>query len=168
MTTRTLLATLAFAATTACTSAPASVGSAADETAIKELGTTYADLWNKHDAAGVAALVADDYHTIDATGADIQGRAAFQKAAADQFAMSPAGQVLTITTGYITWINANAATAGGTWSAPGGPAGVPDKGAWSSTVVKSGGKWLIANSLTANAPGAPAAPMASDTAKVGK
>ncbi|MES2305149.1 MAG: SgcJ/EcaC family oxidoreductase [Gemmatimonadota bacterium] len=168
MTTRSLLASIAFAVVAACSPAPAAVGSAADETAIKALGAAYADLWNKHDAAGVAALVADDYHTIDATGADIQGRAAFQKAAADQFAMSPAGQTLTINTGFITWINANAATAGGTWSAPGGPAGSPDKGAWSSTVIKSGGKWLIANSLSANAPDAPAPPMASDTAKVGK
>lgn len=165
---RLFLSMAALILVAACTPATPTAGSAADEQAITNLANKYAELWNKHDAKGVAAMVAEDFHSIDATGADIQGRAAFEKAAADLFAAGPASQTLTITTGYIKWINGTAATAGGTWNTTDGQAGAPDRGAWSSTVIKRGGGWLIANSLSADAPPAPAAPMAADTAKAVK
>ncbi len=164
---RSFIPMAALALTAACATTAPTTGTPADEQAIKAMASKYAELWNKHDAKGVAAMVAEDYHTIDANGADIQGRPAFQKAATEQFAATPAGQTLTVSTGYVQWISATAATAGGTWSTAGGAVGAPDKGAWSSTVVKNGSDWLIANNLVAAAPPA-AAPMAADTAKAVK
>jgi hypothetical protein len=43
-------------------------GSAADESAVRELGTKYADAFNKSDTAALAALVTEDFQAVRPDG----------------------------------------------------------------------------------------------------
>lgn len=79
-----------------------------------------------------------------------------------QFAGRPAGMAMTITTGFVKWLSATSAVAGGGWSVTGPTAAMSARGSWISAYRKKGGAWLIASGLGAHEP--PAMPMVSDTA----
>ncbi len=152
----TMLLTLA-----ACTASPPA-GTAADEHAIRNGGTKWSEAWNKGDARAMAAMITDDYESIDASGVPTQGRPAFEQAMSAQFAGRPAGMTMTITTGFVKWLSATSAVAGGTWSVAGPMAAMSARGSWISAYQKKDGAWLIASGLGANEP--PGMPMVSDTA----
>lgn len=156
---RILLATLCIVAT-GCTPA-SSTGTAADEQAIRDGGAKWSEAWNKGDARVMAAMVTEDYESIDASGVHTQGRAAFEKSMTEQFSVRPPGMTMTITSGFVKWLSATTAVAGGTWSV-GGP--TPARGSWTGSYQKINGTWLLASGLAASEP--PSSPMASDTAHV--
>jgi hypothetical protein len=81
---------------------------------------------------------------------------------AAQFAARPAGMTMTLTTGFVKWLSATSAVAGGGWSIAGTGAEAPSRGSWISAWQKRNGAWLIASGLGAVEP--PTSPMASDTA----
>ena len=153
----TMLLTLA-----ACTASSPAIGTAADEQAIRDGGAKWSAAWNKGDAKAMAAMVTDDYESIDASGVHTQGRPAFEQAMAAQFAGRPAGMTMTITTGFVKWLSATSAVAGGGWSVAGPTAEMSARGSWISAYQKQDGAWLIASGLGANEP--PGMPMVSDTA----
>jgi uncharacterized protein (TIGR02246 family) len=147
-----LLATLAVLTLPACTpSAPAATGSAADEQAIRDLSGKYADAYSKRDTAALGALVTEDYQDVDPTGKHTQGHTAFQAAAAQEFAMMPAGVQMNMsaTTVYVRWMDANTAVAGGTWEVSPAMAGMPSKGSWMGVVSRHDGGWQMQEALGA-------------------
>ena len=148
-------------AVAAC-AAPSSTGTAADEQAIRDTGVKWSEGWNKGDAKAMAAMVTDDYESIDASGSHTQGRPAFEQAMSAQFAGRPAGMTMTITTGFVKWLGATSAVAGGGWAVTGPMAAMSARGSWISAYQKKDSAWLIASGLGASEP--PAMPMVSDTA----
>ena len=168
MTRHVTLATLGLALIAGCMPAAPATGSAADEKAMNGVVTAYATAWNAGDAKALAATVAEDYRSVDMMGAHVEGRAGMEKAAEAQFAMRPAGQTIAINTVYTKWFSGTAAASGGTWTVT-GPAGpLPNSGSWAATWTKVASQWLVATNLAAFAVAMPAAPMASDTARVSK
>jgi len=143
---------------------PAATGTPEDEAAIRANGGKFAEAWTKGDVAAISAMMADNYQGVDADGTLIEGKAASdarEKEAASQRA--GLGLKLDIQTNYIHWVNANAASVGGTWSLSGLPPGAgADKGAWTTLTQKGAdGQWRIGTSLVAEyhpPPPPPAAP----------
>ena len=151
-------------AMTACAQAPAATGTSEDEAAIRANGNKFAEAWNKGDVAAMTAMLADNYHAVEADGTLIEGKAkseARERESASQRA--GLGLTLNIQTSYIHWINANNASVGGTWTLAGLPPGAgADKGAWTALTQKGAdGQWKIATALVAEyhpPPAPPAAP----------
>lgn len=156
-----LLGTLAIAA---CATPPApTTGTAADEAAIRAIGTTYADAWNKGDTGTLVALAAEDYEAVSADGKVTKGRAGVEteaKAAAAARAGLPLK--LSVETSLFRWTSATTAAVGGTWTMAGVPPGMgADKGAWSSTVGKGAdGQWRMLTGLVSEYVPPPAPPAA--------
>lgn len=150
-------------AVVACTTSTSSTGTAADEQAIRDGGVKWSAGWNKGDVKAMAAMITEDYESIDASGSHTQGRPAFEQAMTGQFAGRPAGMTMTITTGFVKWLSATSAVAGGGWSVTGPTAAMSARGSWISAYQKKDGSWLIASGLGANEP--PTMPMVSDTAR---
>lgn len=146
---------------TACGQA-ASTGTAADEQAIRDGGSKWAQGWNAGDAKAMAALVSDDYEAIDATGVHTQGRPAFASAMTEQFASRPIGMTMTVTTGFVKWLGATSAVAAGSWSVSSADPSAASRGTWLSAYQKRDGTWRITSGLGATEP--PSMPMVSDTA----
>ncbi len=148
---------------TACGQA-ASTGTAADEQAIRDGANKWAQSWNAGDAKTMAELVSDNYEAIDASGIHTQGRPAFESAMAEQFATRSAGMTMTITTGFVKWLGATSAVAGGGWSVTSADPSATSRGTWLSAYQKRDGTWRIASGLGATEP--PSMPMVSDTAHI--
>lgn len=132
----------------------AAAGSAADEQAVRDIATKYADAYSKHDTAALGAITADDYEEVDAMGTHTQGRAAAEANAAKDFASMPAGMSMpmTATTVYVRWIDATHAVAGGTWQMTGTMPGMPTRGAWMGVAVKKDSTWKMISTLGAADP----------------
>lgn len=158
------LAALGLVLIAGCTPAAPATGTTADEEAMKGVIAAYVTAWNAGDAKALATTVAEDFHSVDMMGEHIEGRAGFEKAAAAQFAMRPAGQTIAINTVYTKWFSGTTAASGGTWTVT-GPAGpLPNSGSWTATWTKTGDQWLVTTNLAAFAVAMPVAPMAADTA----
>lgn len=141
--------------------APATAGSAEDEAAIRGVATQWGAAYSARDAAGIAALVTENYEEVMPDGRHVQGRAALQTALAEELGMIPAEvtMTLTVTTDYLHWIGADAAAAGGSWTVAGVPEGSgPSRGSWLGVFRRdTDGQWRMANGLgSADMP--PAAP----------
>ena len=139
------------------------MGTPEDEQAVRSLATKYAAAMSAKDTAALGAMVADDYQVVDPTGKMIQGRAGAVAAAAQEFAMMPAGMSMSMkaTTDFVKWIDATHAVAGGTWETSPAMAGMPSKGSWLGTAVKQGNDWKMiaamgAPDMTAMMPTSPA------------
>lgn len=146
----------------ACAPAP-STGTAADEEAIRSSVTQWGVSWNNGDAKGMGALVAEDYESIDISGAHIQGRNAFVSSMSTEFGQRPQGVRMTISTGFVKWLSATSAVAGGSWTVTGPTPELSARGTWINAYQKHGGSWLAASGLGA-VEESPSMPMASDTA----
>lgn len=155
-------------ALTACQpAAPAAMGSADDEAAIRAMVTAYATAWGAKDPAALASMVTEDYETVLPNGTRITGRAAYQEMAAAEIAMMPADLTMTLsaTTDYVRWLSADAAVAGGTWTAAGAPpeAG-PNRGSWMGVFRRdTDGQWRMSNGASAPDIPMPAPPPAATT-----
>jgi uncharacterized protein (TIGR02246 family) len=131
--------------------APATAGSAEDEAAIRGVLTQWGAAYSARDAAGIAALVTENYEEVMPDGRHIQGRAALQAAVAEELGMIPAevSITLTVTTDFLHWIGADAAAAGGSWTVTGAPEGSgPSRGSWLGVLRRdTDGQWRMANGL---------------------
>jgi ketosteroid isomerase-like protein len=129
----------------------AATGSAEDEQAVRAIAGKYAAAYSARDTAMFGAIVADDYQAVDPTGKMIQGRAGAVAAAAQEFAMVPAGMTMsmTATTDFVRWIDANHAVAGGTFSMSPVMPGMPSKGSWLATAAKQGSEWKVTSAMGA-------------------
>lgn len=158
----------------ACASAPAATGTPEDEAAIRANGGKFAEAWNKGDVPAIQAMIADNYHAVEADGTLVEGKAANEareKESASQRA--PLGLKLSIQTSYIHWVDANNASVGGTWSLAGLPPGAgAEKGSWTALNQKGAdGQWKIATALVAEyhpPPAPPAAPAPDPKSKGSK
>lgn len=156
---------------TACAGmdAPAATGSAEDEAAIRAQVTAYANAYTARDAAALAAFVTEDYESTNPDGSRISGRAGVQEMITSELAMMPPEVTLSVsaTTDYLQWLNADAAVAGGTWTASGAPPGAgPDRGAWMSVFRRdTDGQWRMSHSMSAPYMPPPAAPADSAAAQ---
>jgi uncharacterized protein (TIGR02246 family) len=116
------------------------------------LAQKYTELWNKGDSAGLAQLVTEDYQNIPAGQPPVKGRAAFEAMEKTEAASRQGTKLaLSVTTDFVRWINADAASGGGTYAMAGVPKdGGPDKGTWLGVFIKEkDGQWRMANGLTA-------------------
>jgi ketosteroid isomerase-like protein len=161
-----LLAVLAIAA---CAPSPApTTGTAADEAAIRAVGPAYAEAWNRADVPALLTFSVDDYEGVRPDGKVLKGKAAVE-ADLKESAAARAGLPLklSVDTSFVRWTSGTSATAAGTWTLAGLPAGMGgDKGAWTSTVVKGAdGKWRMVTGLVAEFVPPPAAPAAPPTGK---
>jgi uncharacterized protein (TIGR02246 family) len=148
-----LLAGLAVLALAACAPPPAAkTGSAADEQAIRDMGTKYAAAFNSRDAKAIAAMTAMDYENVDPMGKHTQGRAAVESGMTDMWKQMPPDLKMTATTVFVKWIDADHAIAGGTYQMAGMPAGMPNHGAWMGVAVKQDSTWVMMSSLSGDAP----------------
>lgn len=145
--------------------APATSGSAEDEAAIRAQVTAYANAYTARDAAALAAIATEDYETVGPDGTRISGRSGLQEMVAAEMAMMPPEVSVTVsaTTEYLRWLSADAAVAGGTWTASGAPAGMgPERGAWMSVFRRdTDGQWRMSHGMSA--PYMPPPPAPADT-----
>lgn len=135
------------------TAAPvATTGTAEDEAAIRAVATAYANAYNAKDAAGIGALMTEDYDAVGPDGTRMSGRAMVESSTAAEFAAFPAGATITlnVATDFVDWIDANNATAAGTWTVAGLPPGAgQDRGSWLAVFRKDAdGQWRMSGGLT--------------------
>ena len=148
-----LLAVAAVLAVYGCAQPPAPepmamAGTPADEQAIRDVIERVETAWNAKDAAGMTALVTEDYNGISPDGKHTAGRAAYEANAQAEFAQErPEGMALAIEVGYLQWHGADTAAVGGTWSVTGLP--MEEKGSWIVVVKRTGDQWLMSNGLVA-------------------
>lgn len=141
--------------------APATTGTADDETAIRASGDAWAAAWNARDAAAIAALMSTEYHEVTPDGRHHSTAAQAQESMAAEFAQMTPGETITLTTSFTKFIDGNNAYAGGTWQTAGGMAGMPNRGSWLVIHTKESTGWKIASGLGSVdiMPLMPAAPM---------
>jgi uncharacterized protein (TIGR02246 family) len=143
------LATAATLLLTACPPATTegASGTAADSTALRDLGTAYATAWNARDAAAIAAMMTSDYHEVTPMGGHYASPAEAQEGLAAEFAQFPAGATLTINTVFMRFIDADHAYSGGTYTVTGMPAGTPTQGSWLVVNMRESTGWKMAAGL---------------------
>jgi uncharacterized protein (TIGR02246 family) len=138
---------------------------AADSTAIADLGTSFSTAWNAGDAAGLTQLVAEDYYGVEPDGSVVDGRNAYETmATADVTERAGSGMTLAIDPRRTVFLNGTNAVSAGTWTLGGLPAGAPPvKGSYIVVATKgTEGTWLIKSSLAAEfVPPPPTPPAAS-------
>lgn len=122
---------------------------AAPEAEFKKLAAAFSEAWAKGDAKGIAAL-----HTKDAVRLSGGGDPASVGTAAIEQAMTAAltgpykGTTLTINPNASHRVDDHSYIGEGTYEVVGGtpPPGVPTRGQYMNTMVRQGGRWLIAAS----------------------
>jgi len=141
-------------------------GTAEDEAAIRALATAYETAFNAGDAAGLAALVADEYETVTADGTHVMGPAgveAYEGAAMQERMARAADMTLSIEPMFVNWIDAGHALMGGTWSTTGAPEGMPDSGSFLVVAAAAeDGSWEMLSGLPSQYVEPPAPPMEGD------
>jgi uncharacterized protein (TIGR02246 family) len=150
----------------ACGGAPemAMQGTAEDEAAIRGLADRYVAAFNAHDAAGIAALAADDYMAVAPDGTVVSGKAGVEKMQMSDMQMMQKMNMdmqLSAAVDFVHWLNAENATIGGTYALEGTPAEANSRGSFLVVAHKSAdGEWLMVGDLGAPfiPPPAPAPP----------
>lgn len=129
----------------------AATGTPEDEAAVRGIAGKYAMAMSSKDTAAFGAILADDYQVVEATGKLVQGKAGAVAAAAQEFAMMPAGMSMSMktTTDFVKWIDATHAIAGGTWETSPAMPGMPSKGSWLANAEKKGTDWKVTSALGA-------------------
>jgi uncharacterized protein (TIGR02246 family) len=125
---------------------------------LQKIADAFVAAWNKADAKALAALHAENCITSSAAGQPIVGRAAVEQDFTKAFAAELKGTKLIVTPGDERSINPDLAVTSGTWEITGPtppPSGAATKGTYVNTLVKQGGKWLIASSAAIPAPAKP-------------
>jgi uncharacterized protein (TIGR02246 family) len=121
---------------------------------VQKIADAFVTAWSKADAKALAALHADDAIRTNPQGQTIVGRAAIEQAFAAAFAGELKGSRLVIKPGDERSIGADVVVASGTWEITGGtpPAGAATRGTYLNTMVRQGGRWVIASSAPIPAP----------------
>ena len=129
----------------------------APDAEFKKIGEAFSQAWAKGDAKAIAAL-----HTKDAVRMSGSGEPAAVGTAAIEQALTAAltgpykGSTLTINPNPYHRVDDNTYIGEGSYEVVGGtpPAGVPTRGQYLNTMVRQGGRWMIAASavMPATAP----------------
>jgi uncharacterized protein (TIGR02246 family) len=130
-------------------SGPSVRAQAGVDTEFKKLVDDFVQAWNKGDAKGVAALHTTDAIRLNTDGTVAAGRAEIEKGMATAFAGPMKGARLTITEGKRSQVSPDIYVAEGTYAVSGGgpPApGMANNGHYLNTVVRQGGRLLVASS----------------------
>jgi uncharacterized protein (TIGR02246 family) len=124
---------------------------------LQKIADAFVAAWNKGDAKALAALHAENCIRAGDTGPVIVGRAAIEQNFTNAFAAVLKGTKLVVTSGDERTINPGLAVTSGTWeiTGPPPPPGAATRGTYINTMVKQGGKWLIASSAAIPAPAKP-------------
>ena len=131
------------------------VAQATPDADLQKLADAFSEAWGKGDGKAIAAL-----HTKEAVRMSGSGEPAVSGTAAIEQAMTGAltgpykGTTLTIKNNKYYRVNATTYIGEGTWEVAGGsvPAGTPTRGQYMNTMVREGGKWLIASSAVMPTP----------------
>ena len=139
-------------------------GRVADEAAIKRLGTAWQDAWNKHDAAGLAAIMDPQVVFVSVLGPDTPGqgrggREAFRQAHAAMLAepMFAGSRWVKKDVAVVRWLSPDVAVAHVVWETTGDrvrhlPPNTPRRGIFTWVVQRQGGQWLVTASQNTEAP----------------
>jgi uncharacterized protein (TIGR02246 family) len=149
---RTLMSALAFV----LFALPAAAQSAKNPE-LQKIADAFVAAWNKGDAKALTALHAENCIRADSSGQTLAGRAAIEEGFTKAFAGPLKGTKLVVTPADERTITPDLAVTSGTWEITGGtpPPGGASKGTYINTMVKQGGKWLIASSAPIPAPAKP-------------
>ena len=115
----------------------------------QKIADAFAAAWNKGDAKGVAALHTKDAVRMSGTGDPAaKGTAAIEQAMTAALAGPYKGTTLTIKANGYTQVTPDTYIGDGTYQLSGGsvPPGAPTSGQYMNTMVRQGGRWLIAAS----------------------
>lgn len=121
---------------------------------VQKLGDAFVAAWNKADAKALAALHAENAIRSTPQGEIIVGRAAIEKAFADALAGELKGTRLVVKPGDERTVTNDVIVSAGTWEVTGGtpPPGAATRGTYVNTVLRQGGRWMIASSAPIPAP----------------
>ena len=124
---------------------------------VQKLADAFVAAWNKADAKALAALHAEDAIRASPQGDMIVGRAAIEQGFAAAFAAELKGSTITVNSVNQRSIGPDLVVATGTWQLKGGnpPAGAATQGTYLNTMVRQGGRWVIASSAPIGAPAKP-------------
>jgi uncharacterized protein (TIGR02246 family) len=118
-----------------------------DETGIRELQTSQADAWNRHDAAAYAALFTEDGDCVNVLGWWWKGRTQIQNKLNAAFAFVFHESQLAITDTSVRFLSPTIAIAHVSWTMTGAkmPPGIPEprQGIETQVLQKQSGHWLI-------------------------
>ena len=122
-----------------------------NENAIRALYQQFGELWNKHDAAGLANMWALDGDHIEPDGHHADGRDAILDLLTKQHGSVFKNTVLTLGIEDVWFMTGDVALVDGTYAisgivAPDGTPIAPRKGNITSVLLKEGGKWWLAAS----------------------
>ena len=122
----------------------------------KKIADAFSDAFAKGDAKAIAALHTKDAVRMVAGEASVVGTAAIEKAMTTALTGPYKGSRLVITSTKNHRVSADTYIGEGTYEISGGtpPAGTPTKGQYMNTLVRQGGRWLIAASAVMPTPAA--------------
>ena len=113
-----------------------------------------AESWNAHDAKAYSALFTEDADVVNVVGWWWKGRAEMERNLTSAFATAFRESTLTITDVQVRFLTPDIALAHARWTMTGArmPPGMPEprEGIQTLTMVKQGGKWLIAGFQNTN------------------
>lgn len=124
---------------------------------IQKIADAFVSAWAKGDAKALAALHAENAIRSTPEGLIHVGRGAIEKAFSDAFAGPFKGTTLVVKPGEERTITPDVVVASGTYEVMGGnvPAGAVTKGIYVNTLVRQGGRWVLASSAPAGAAATP-------------
>ena len=134
-----------------------SAAKAAADPEMQKIADEFSAAWAKGDAKALAALHTEDAIRIPGDGQVVIGRAAIEKSFAQALSGVWKGSKLTITPGQGAQLAPDVETREGRYEVTGGtpPPGAPTTGQYLNTVVRKGGRWLLASAAVIPAPPAP-------------
>ncbi len=122
-----------------------SARNSADETAIRETGTTFAKACDEADSKAAAAHFTADAEYVDEQGNIFQGRQAIEELLAASFTANP-GSRLEVVIDTIRFISPGVAVEDGTLMVTRAAGRPSDSSRYTAVHVKTNGKWLTASS----------------------
>ena len=130
-------------------SGPAVGAQAGVDAEFKKLVDAFVQAWNQGDAKALAALHTTDAIRLNTDGTVAVGRAEIEKGLATAFAGPMKGGKLVVTEGKRSQVATDVYVGEGTYEVTGGapaPPGMTNKGHYVNTIVRQGGRLLVAGS----------------------
>lgn len=113
----------------------------------QKIADAFSAAWAKGDAKAIAALHTKDAVRVTGTDPAVKGTPAIEAALMAALTGPYKGTTLTIKSAGFTQVTPDVYTGDGMYQVSGGavPAGVPTSGQYLNTMVRQGGKWMIAS-----------------------
>jgi uncharacterized protein (TIGR02246 family) len=135
------------------------IAQATPDAEFKKIADAFSQAWAKGDAKGIAALHSTEAVRVMGTGEPaVNGRAAIEQSLTTALTGPYKGTTLKITSNAYRKVTEDTYIGEGTYEVAGGspPPGTPMRGQYMNTMVRQGGRWLIAASAVM--PAMPAMP----------